>query len=63
MVVQLLYCHSIVGCYVFHELLAIKLCVISGKAYLWSEEKEPGAGEVQVCVGLQDKGTQETDRT
>jgi len=34
MVVQLLYCHSIVGCYVFNELLAIKLCVISGKAYL-----------------------------
>ena len=37
--------------------------VFSGEAYLWLEEKEPGVGEVQVCVGLQDQGTQETDRT
>ena len=36
---------------------------IIGKAYLWSEEKEPRIGEIQICVRLQDKRIKETDGT
>ena len=38
--------------FIFHE----------GKADLRLEEKEPGAGEVQVRAGLQDQGAEEADR-
>lgn len=32
-----------------------------GKTYLRFEEKKSRTGEVQVCLGLQDKGTKEAD--
>ncbi len=34
----------------------------TGKAYLRLEKEEPGAGEVQVCAGLQDQRVEESDR-
>lgn len=34
----------------------------AGEENLRPEEEEPGAGEVQVCPGLQDQRTEETDR-
>ena len=37
------------------------VCVSAGEEDLRSEEEEPGAGEVQVCPGLQDQGAAAAD--
>ena len=47
---------------VMMKLKLISPYLSSGKTYLWSQKEEPGIGEVQVCVGLQDQGAEEADR-
>lgn len=47
---------------VIKEVTKLLSSFFAGEENLRPEEEEPGAGEVQVCPGLQDQRTEETDR-
>ena len=37
------------------------MLIIVGETYLWFEKEKSRAGEVQICLGLQDQRTKEAD--